>query len=205
MNENIRYNIFIVDYDDTILPSTFINTLGIDINTQFSIPLNIIHELAILSNLLIKFFDKMLEYGKIYIVTNANIPWVHITCSKFLPLLYYKIFNNPNIVIISAKTLYEYIFPNEPIQWKNYVIRNILIDNQCNNMNNLHLISFGDSIIEKIAVEDATIDFLNIAKIIKLVEEPSILNLIYQYTNILSTLDEIVNYNIGFCIHLNGL
>jgi len=87
---NPDQTIIILDWDDTICPSTHLReharrdnggrfTLKMDQKTR--------HELNMLADQAVPLMQNMLTMGKVIIVTNAKRPWVTISCNNFLPQL----------------------------------------------------------------------------------------------------------------------
>lgn len=58
---------------------------------------------------------KSKKFGKTYIVTNAAQGWVELSAERFLPKTFAEL---PNIVVISARTKYETLYPREYQKWK---------------------------------------------------------------------------------------
>ena len=84
-----------LDWDDTLLFTSFIKYHHLDDNVLYGY-------LAILDDLLILLYIKLVTYYVIYVVTNADYDWVILSCKKYLPKLAEFIsFNKINI--ISAK------------------------------------------------------------------------------------------------------
>jgi len=55
------------------------------------------------------------NYGKVYIITNAAEGWVEFSCQKFFPTVIPVL---ENITIISARSRFESIFPCDVPKWK---------------------------------------------------------------------------------------
>jgi hypothetical protein len=76
MNDKIElFNIFFVDVDDSLFPTSFILSNNIDISNENDIEeykLYFIELDDLISNLLMSLDEK----GYVFIVTNANIKWI---------------------------------------------------------------------------------------------------------------------------------
>ena len=69
----MKKTLFIFDWDDTIIPSTYLmNLLNANDNKKI---------FNLLDNYLYKFFSIIQKYGTIMIITNANLQWIYYTLS----------------------------------------------------------------------------------------------------------------------------
>ena len=85
-------SIIIFDWDDTLLPTTFLTPGGI--------------------------FDELteaVEKGNVHIITNAGRGWVEYSAKRFYPSILPIL---SKIKIISARRQYEKVFPGNSRQWK---------------------------------------------------------------------------------------
>lgn len=57
------------------------------------------------------------QYGKVYIITNAAEGWVEFSANKFMPDVCPIL---EKITIISARQKYEHKFPDDVPKWKLY-------------------------------------------------------------------------------------
>ena len=97
--------IFILDWDDTLFPTSWFLTNNINkykLDNYFN---KLDQELNI-------FLNKLLEVGKIIIITNASYDWV-IESSKFLKQTHQLI---TQLKIISAREIYQH--KTDQIKWK---------------------------------------------------------------------------------------
>ena len=147
-------NIFIIDWDDTLFPTTWVNTNKInmsDVNSVKDYKLYFLELDKTVSN----FLESFNKIGDIYIVTNANIKWIK-SCLNILNLTRETIIQN-NIRIVSARDSYAQT-GNSPSEWKTRTFQDILEDiikkillnlkpNTC-----LNIISLGDAQYEYIAL-----------------------------------------------------
>lgn len=63
-----------------------------------------------------KIIAKSKLHGKTYIVTNAAEGWVEISARRFLPKTWHEL--KTDVIIISARTKYEALYPRKYQQWK---------------------------------------------------------------------------------------
>lgn len=84
-----------------------------------------------------------MELGKVFIITNAAEGWVQYSTKKYLPKLEELI---KTIQVISARTRYEEIFPNEYHQWKMHAFLETIDHLEISAVTNL--IALGDSHME---------------------------------------------------------
>jgi hypothetical protein len=119
-----------------------------------------------------------MEFGEVYVVTNAEMGWVQLSAKKFMPALLPILQNLP---VLSARSTFQNSFPNSPLKWKFCAFQQQLSPF----MNNVHsyknVLSFGDSHVEREAVKQATRGCPNTkTKVVKFYERPSILQLQHQ-------------------------
>lgn len=162
---NIKTSIIIYDWDDTIIPTSYImtnkkisdkyrNCLGFIQKSVF----NIITQCILLHRIQ-------------FIVTNSQEKWVDNCLRKFFPNCYG--FITKYVKIISASDIYFKKYPNNPYEWKRRAIKHI-INKMKKLSNNIDVISLGDatndrSIIIKIGEENPNIQ----VKHVKFMESPS--------------------------------
>jgi hypothetical protein len=141
-----KRTLIILDWDDTLFPTSWITSNDIDIkNININSDSN--------SKLLSKYFREidieldhllriLLKCGHIAIITNAMINWINIS-SGILPLTS-KLLTNKfnNIEIISARGSYQSI-SDDPMDWKKMAFSEIIKRNKFRKVNNI--ISIGDA------------------------------------------------------------
>lgn len=85
---NPDQTIIILDWDDTLCPSTCIRRHAkFDQKGRFAVKLDqkIRAELNMLADQVLQLMRDVQTLGKVVIVTNAKRPWVNISCNNFLP------------------------------------------------------------------------------------------------------------------------
>ncbi|RLN50022.1 hypothetical protein BBJ29_002953 [Phytophthora kernoviae] len=117
--------IIILDWDDTILPNTHLAKLGFSSEEiPFEVPEDSRENLAELSNEVENFLNACLKVGTCFIVTNGLHGWVERSCQRFLPNVVPLL---AEMTIISARSNFESVYPDRPIEWKIAVYRDLLV------------------------------------------------------------------------------
>jgi hypothetical protein len=158
MNFNIEKkiyltNIFLIDWDDTLFPTSWVNNNKINLQSEDSKNEYKLYFLE-LDNVISKFLESLNDIGDIFIVTNANLNWIK-TCLNVLTLTSKVIISN-KIRILSARDLYS-TKTNSPSEWKILTFRDVILENlkKINNIRDntyLNILSFGDAEYEYIAL-----------------------------------------------------
>lgn len=131
----------IYDWDDTILPTTFLNPGGLP--DSVAMPPSVKQQLKKLEVVAAKILTKSMEQGQVFIITNAAEGWVEFSTKKYLPKLKKLI---SSVTVISARTKFEEMFPNEYHQWKMHAFLETLDVLELGAVTNL--IALGDSHME---------------------------------------------------------
>ncbi len=165
--------IIIIDWDDTLMATTWLIQHQIPIQSPIHKPNNI-KLFAPLDNILFKLFIKILKYKntKVIIVTNAMMKWIHITL-EMLPKTKKLLFEY--IEVISARDLYQKKYPGNGFLWKKLVFEQI-VDKYLGNKKIQNIISIGDAEYEFRALLDL-FDGSRYLKSIRMIPTPS-----YEYT-----------------------
>jgi hypothetical protein len=143
MNLSKDRTLIILDWDDTLFPTTWVTTNDIDIkNLQNSSNKNILTYFIQVDNELEHLLKILLRCGHVAIITNAMLNWINIS-STILPktsrLLSDK---SQNIEIISARASYQSL-SKDPMDWKKHAFKDIIKNNKFRKVNNI--ISVGDA------------------------------------------------------------
>jgi hypothetical protein len=198
--------IIMFDFDDTIFPTSWTNKNLINLASEDSINEYKLYFLE-LDKTLSAFLLDSLNYGTIYIVTNANIKWIK-SCLNILDLSKKVIVDN-NIRIVSARDIYSQTLAS-PTEWKISTFRDILSETiqklpekqECNTF--LNIISVGDAQYEYIALlnldnylkqNKKSVNYL--LKSVKFIEKPNFDLIIDQMQIVKKNLASIVN-KIGY-------
>ena len=173
--------IIIFDWDDTLLASTKI--IGQPTETRF---------LEAMESQVIKLLMAALEYAcNVFIVTNAEIGWVELSCSRYMPrvLPYIRLLR-----VISARTEYEKTI-TESTKWKSHAFGDSLGSLYSAN-DALNVISFGDSECEREALLTIKRKFdKSKTKSIKFIEKPTIEQLVREQEMIYKNMNYLVNHS----------
>lgn len=172
------------DWDDTLMPSTTVrNKLQ---SQNFNDNSNWKFELEILEKIVIDLLTTASKYGQIYIVTNGETGWVELSAELYMPKVLPML---KNITVISARSMYENAFPDDPLQWKIEAFTRIF--NETCLKPNSQWIAMGDSHVDR----RAFLTLKNIlgltCKNLKLIETPTIPQLIRELQLIKNTFGNI--------------
>lgn len=188
--------IFFIDWDNTIMPSYALlnNISGINIKKQ----------LADLENIVINLLSSAQQKGKVFIITNADTEWLMSSSQTFFPKLNLMM-KDTKIILISAKSKYKKVFPEDNFKWKYETFRSCL-DEESNYQNDItHVISIADGNLEEKILQSLVNEIMKTnmkkyyIKTIILVSNPSIHQINKQLTLIIEKLDFIIEIedNIG--------
>jgi hypothetical protein len=204
INKISLINTTILDWDDTIFPSSWCNKNMINLNDPESVANYKLYFIE-LDKTASDFLVDLQQYGDIYIVTNANIKWIK-ACLNILPFTKKVIMNN-NIRIVSARDLYSQTL-SSPTEWKIKTFKDIvsnIVQKSSNKLNCntfLNIISVGDAHYEYVALLNLD-DHLKInnntnylLKSVKFIEKPHFDLIIDQI--------QVVKKNIGLIIKKIG-
>ena len=140
--EKKHNSIIILDWDDTLLPTSFLSPGGI-FNLDIKLSKNDSEKLAKIEKEVSNLLNSAIEKGEVFIITNADKGWVEFSANKFYPSIVGIL---SKIKIISAREEYGNVFPGDSAKWK---IQTFLDLQKYINLNLVtNLLCFGDSIIE---------------------------------------------------------
>lgn len=182
--------VVIFDYDDTLFPKVLRQMDPNEIDPN---------ELQQLDDLICTLLDNIFSKRNcsLFIVTNSKGGWIRKTSAQYLPNLhqFLETYNRLgcNLSVISSRSSYESMYPNEPITWKIHAFDNIMKDRTAVR-NVSQLISFGDGIPEKIALLKVSKMYDVLGKSIQFLDSPkTILEIILQLKLVLLKLDDFLN------------
>ena len=167
MNITKDKTLIILDWDDTLFPTTWITTNNINIKNGIT-DKNIINYFNLVDKELYKLLTKLMSYGTVIIITNAMINWINISVTLLKhtnSLLRLNKSSRAPILVISAREAYG----SEPDanQWKKKTFIDI-IHRYYNNKNNI--ISIGDAEYEYIALINLHVKTLHNYRLLKSVK-----------------------------------
>ena len=173
--KNEKNNLIIFDWDDTLLCTSVLSPYGyfdddIILSNQGK------EKIKKLEENVKKILELSINKSTTFIITNSEPGWVEYSCKRFF-FFFYPLLSQLNI--ISARGLFEKIFPNNSRMWKIETFNNIF-----HNFNYLlptNIICIGDSFYEIEAGKNLGKKFNNcFVKTIKFKESPNIEELIIQ-------------------------
>lgn len=127
--------LIILDWDDTLFPTTWAVQNNIEYNTKTE------KYFAILDKTLYSLLSKLLRYGQIIVITNATRDWIFTSCES-IPKT--RTLIKDYVVIRSARDLYQNKYPDDMSMWKT-----LLFNNVANEHGKIHkyqnIISVGDA------------------------------------------------------------
>ncbi|KAI9906162.1 hypothetical protein PsorP6_014300 [Peronosclerospora sorghi] len=209
--------LILLDWDDTLLPNTHLAKLGFTSEDQaFQVPNDCVSVLAELANEVETFLTACLKLGTCYIVTNGLQGWVERSCERFLPNIVPLL---KRMTIISARSSFENVFPDRPIEWKIAVYHDILAKRGLMQMARIQthsgyvqqqecelqqVIALGDSHVDRCAIQYVAQRTPKIQlKSIKLLDNPSMtqlrkqVHLLGTFLEQLSTHDETLDLELS--------
>lgn len=194
-------NMIILDWDDTICPSTWLNQSGLTIAADSPLPNDEQKaQLRRIGQCAIKFLRRAKHLGHVIIVTNAEKGWVELSCCKFLPEVFPHL---EGVKVLSARSTFEpstVVSAMSPILWKRQAF-DLEIDAFLKTRamysepgRQKSMISIGDSMQERTALLEATADRECFTKSLKLLERPTPEQLARQHEVLRSCLRQFVDY-----------
>ena len=172
----IKFNsIIIFDYDDILLPTSFLKR-GKNIYEEIELSSPEKEKMKELEDLVFELLNDATEKGTVYIITNAKKDWVEYSSKKFYPKIIPVL---DKVEIIYAREKYEKIYPGDSRQWK--IEAFLMIPKTVNISILTNIICLGNSLSEieagRILASRFTESYI---KTIKFREEPKLDELIEQ-------------------------
>jgi hypothetical protein len=161
--------LYILDWDDTLFPTSWVTKNGIDIINNNSRDRYIEHFKS-LDRTLNSFLRNISKHGKVIIVTNALKDWVKLS-SIVIPQTYHVL---KNINIVSARSLFSDKTKNI-MEWKKSAFQ-LVIDEEFKNKRLMNIISIGDAEYEHQALVSLThtnFDKIKFLKSFRLIKDPT--------------------------------
>ena len=195
--EKTHNTIFIYDWDDTLLCTSYLTPCGL-FNDEFELTKKDKEKLSNIEFYVLKILNFSILKGETFIITNASPGWVEYSCKKFYPEIF-KIL--AKIKIISARGEYQRIFPKEIKQWKIHAFlemkKNFNLDLVAN------ILCMGDSIFEIEAAQILASKFTqSFIKTIKFKEAPKPEELVKQLRLVSDQLDKIFSSVVNLTIRV---
>ena len=175
----MKQTLIIFDWDDTLLPTTWIQSQGL-MDPTTTLTEEVQQILAPISESVLAVLRQAQMHGFVIIVTNAAVGWVEHSCGRFLPACQELI---DMIPIVSARSSYE-LHTESQLHWKMAAFRAEV--GQATNV-----LSIGDSDYERQAAA-TLVTMGRTVKSLKLEEKPSPDKLKSQLIMIVKLLDGLV-------------
>lgn len=164
-----------------------------------------VDQLRVLEAAVIKLLNQALLYGEVHLVTNAETGWVEVSAEKFLPGVVPLL---PKVNIVSARSSYQTLYPDQPSMWKVEAFRSGLeqvfqdrLDEEeksssCNGAAYRNVISLGDSMHERLALKRVTSTMSHTySKSVKFVERPTVQQLERELSIITGSFEYLCTYS----------
>ena len=164
MNINKKHTLIILDWDDTLFPTSWFNENKYNINDSTNI--KTIKYFKKLDDELYSFLNKLLKFGEVVIVTNAVTEWVHIS-SVVLPSTSKLL---KSMKVYSARKKYQHKYINNPMKWKELTFKEIITEKYNNKSKFANIISIGDAEFEYNALINLIYHDHSVAKLLKSVK-----------------------------------
>jgi len=130
-----------------------------------------------------------MSLGETLIVTNGNGTWVQDSARRYLPGLLPIL---SQLQVVSARALYEDLYPGDPFMWKHAAFEHLLTKERTF-ASGVNLVALGDQFPEIDAARHVTqVIGSSLVKTVKFREAPSVLELLGQLSRMEQTLCKIV-------------
>jgi len=197
--------LLIFDWDDTLLPSAWVQTNQLRLDAGYQVSACHRKELSEVASMAAETLRIAKQLGTVVLITNAERGWIELSCQKFMPMLYPCL---ESIRILSARTMYERS-GSSPFDWKQQAFKaeitrffglNDVLDSNARK----NVLSLGDSLHEREALHWATSQIHNcVSKSVKFLERPGIEALKRQHTLVSSQLQAIVHHGGPLDMHIH--
>uniref|UniRef100_A0A7S0G682 Uncharacterized protein n=2 Tax=Rhodosorus marinus TaxID=101924 RepID=A0A7S0G682_9RHOD len=191
----------IFDWDDTLLSSSFLAANNLHANSKDELPEDFKSMLEDLDTLVVSLLRDALQLGRVCVITNAETGWVELSGARFLPGVLQFMYKH-NIKIVSARSTYERYYPGSPEDWKIEAFA-CEVKKMFPFSGELNVLVLGDSISELQAAHALAQDLPESrVKAVAFQESPSVDQLQRQISVVLSSFQEIVEYDGSFDVQL---
>jgi len=179
-----RETCIFLDWDDTLLATSFINTVPDGEMTPMEEM-----QLQSLGRSVASLLKLARRLGRVWIITNAGEGWVEQSTSAFLPFVAASL---EKIPVVSARSRFEVEFPDDAFMWKRSAFLDVL--QRLDLGEGANLISIGDSLCEMLALK-AMGEELNqpSLKTVQFVQSPTLEELQQQQQCLIGALEKIVD------------
>jgi len=195
----------IFDWDDTLLPTTWIEKQGLRLDGP-SPSEEQGQQLQRMAELAKQTLKAAKALGKVILVTNAEHGWVEFSCRKFMPGLCQSL---QDVRILSARSTYEHQGIAQPSEWKYLAFQHELerfceeqrpvsgeADTVVGATRRRNVISIGDSPHEREALIRVTDQMPDArVKAVKLMARPEVQQLLQEHEIISDCFRDLVNFD----------
>jgi len=171
--EIVERTVIFVDWDDTLLCSSYLSCQGLRLDTELEPSHDIAKELKDLESSVVSLLRIAKAHGDVHVVTNAETGWVELSAKKFIPGVLPLL---DQVSVVSARSMYESMYPESPLKWKFCAFQSKLcpLVSEQGRVQTNNIISFGDSHVEREAVRAVTRGWPKTrTKSVKFAEKPS--------------------------------
>lgn len=162
MNIQKQHTLIVLDWDDTLFPTSWFNFNQLNLYNGIKSDSKIIKYFKNLDIEIFELITTLSKYGEVVIVTNAVPEWIQMS-SIVLPQTCNLL---KKIKIYSARKMFQTKYPNEPMKWKELTFKEI-ISNKYKNGEFANVISVGDAEYEHTALAKLIGYEKNISKLLK--------------------------------------
>eukprot|EP00401_Gymnodinium_catenatum_P053106 CAMPEP_0117531952 /NCGR_PEP_ID=MMETSP0784-20121206/39120_1 /TAXON_ID=39447 /ORGANISM="" /LENGTH=384 /DNA_ID=CAMNT_0005328335 /DNA_START=85 /DNA_END=1239 /DNA_ORIENTATION=+ len=201
--------ILIFDWDDTVLPSTWVHSQGLRLDEESQPNLWQREQLDGVARAATETLTVAMQLGTVVLVTNAERGWIELSCRKFMPSLCPVI---ESLKLLSARSTYESPELQSPLDWKllafNREVREFYGHDRAEEARvRKNVVSLGDSVHEREALLQVTAALPNCrSKSLKFVERPDISEICKQHALVTSCFEQIVHCdgNLDLCMRCDS-
>jgi len=161
--------LILLDWDDTIMPTTYLQRRGIDLTTQ-EVPDDVAATLKAYGEHAANTIRALLLHGNVVIVTNAEWGWVELTAARFLPAVEPLL---RDIECISARSTFEPKGYATPMEWKEEAFAQV-VSLRHGDRRGMPVLSIGDAKHEREAVHRLALRCGVVPKSVKLMVLPDV-------------------------------
>jgi len=195
-------NLILLDYDDTLLASTWLTEQGQRVDDTCELPDSLVAEMRALEDDVVAFLSEAQSRGHVVVVTNAETGWLEMSSARFAPRIG-EMLSACGVQVRSARSTFECDYPNSPTDWKREMFLWECDAAQERSEQFRSVISIGDSLNEREAAHFASTQRQAIhAKTVKFVERPSVEQLRRQLALLTTNLQEICAHDGAFDVNL---
>lgn len=146
--------LIVLDYDDTLFPTTELRRLGYATTVQEELPDDELAEIQQIEDQAIRLVELCAQHGSVILLTNAEGRWLRLSTASYMPRLRKQLEQY-------SRTVYGREFaetcPEDPGKWKELAFRDVLqsLRQDLDGDQTIRLVSVGDSTFERQAAKDA--------------------------------------------------